>query len=184
MGLDMYLSKKIYVKNWEYTNPDEKYKIDIKQGGQPVDTKIVDPAKVEYVVEQVGYWRKANAIHNWFVEHVQEGKDDCKSYYVSREKLVELLGTVSKVLKASKLVDGKVQSGKQLIDGEWQPVMEDGKFVEDPSVAQRLLPTTSGFFFGSTEYDQWYVEDLRETKKILTKALENEGDSFEYQASW
>ena len=27
--------------------------------------------------EEVGYWRKANAIHGWFVRNVQNGKDDC-----------------------------------------------------------------------------------------------------------
>ena len=29
------------------------------------------------IIEQVGYWRKANQIHNWFVENVQDGEDDC-----------------------------------------------------------------------------------------------------------
>ena len=39
---------------------------------------------------RVGYWRKANHIHNWFVENVQEGEDNCESHYVSREDLTNL----------------------------------------------------------------------------------------------
>lgn len=37
------------------------------------------------------YWRKCNAIHNWFVMNVQAGEDDCASYYVSKESLQELI---------------------------------------------------------------------------------------------
>jgi hypothetical protein len=36
------------------------------------------------------YWRKANAIHGWFVEKCQGGRDECQETYVPREKLVEL----------------------------------------------------------------------------------------------
>lgn len=35
-------------------------------------------------------WRKANQIHKWFVDNVQEGEDNCKEYYVSKEQLEEL----------------------------------------------------------------------------------------------
>ena len=27
--------------------------------------------------KEVMYWRKANYIHNWFVENIQNGSDDC-----------------------------------------------------------------------------------------------------------
>ncbi len=43
--------------------------------------------KVTYIIEDCGYWRKANGIHAWFVQNVQEGEDDCKEYYVSQSKL-------------------------------------------------------------------------------------------------
>jgi len=39
---------------------------------------------------EVIYWRKANAIHNWFVRKVQNGRDNCEEYSVTREKLLEL----------------------------------------------------------------------------------------------
>ena len=77
------------------------------------------------IVEEVAYWRKANAIHKWFVDNVQSGKDDCDSYEVSREQLVKLLGDCEQVKAHNEL-------------------------------AEELLPTQSGFFFGSIEYDKWY----------------------------
>lgn len=48
--------------------------------------------------EEVIYWRKANAIHRWFVENVQENIDNCARYYVSREQLMCLLNTCRIVL--------------------------------------------------------------------------------------
>ncbi len=65
MGLDMYLSKKTYVKYWEHKG-DDNYEVKVTKGGNP--TKI-DPKKVSYVTEEVGYWRKANQIHDWFVKN-------------------------------------------------------------------------------------------------------------------
>ena len=58
--------------------------------------------------------------------------------------------------------------------------------LEDHSKAEELLPCQSGFFFGSTEYDQYYFEDLEQTVPILKKILENapEDWEFEYHASW
>ena len=41
----------------------------------------------------------------------------------------------------------------------------------DEETSKELLPTQSGFFFGSTDYDEWYYEDmvniLREFGKLL-----------------
>ena len=50
-----------------------------------------------------------------------------------------------------------------------------------------LLPPASGFFFGSTDVDDWYWKDLQFTKRELKTVLKkSEGDSvdFIYQASW
>jgi hypothetical protein len=53
--------------------------------------------------------------------------------------------------------------------------------------AETLLPTQSGFFFGSTDYDEWYFEDLKATVTTLKAILANKAfDDFEfsYRASW
>ena len=65
--------------------------------------------------------------------------------------------------------------------------MEDGKIIANPEIAQRLLPTTGGFFFGSEEYDQYYMDDIDETIKQLTDILHNtdfEKEIVFYHSSW
>ena len=47
---------------------------------------------------QVGYWRKANQIHSWFVKHVQGGVDNCEEYRVTREQLQLLVDNCKLVL--------------------------------------------------------------------------------------
>ena len=52
--------------------------------------------------------------------------------------------------------------------------------------SDRSPATESGFFFGSTDYDEYYWEDLENTKTMLTDILaEPEDDAeFIYRASW
>jgi hypothetical protein len=104
---------------------------------------------------KVGYWRKANAIHDWFVQNCQDGNDDCRESYVSIEQLEELRKICQMVL-------------------------------DNHALASEYLPTTSGFFFGSTEYDEWYFQDLQSTVEIIDNALSKIGDewTFSYQSSW
>ena len=145
----------------------------------------VDPAKVCKVIEEVAYWRKANQIHNWFVENVQGGNDDCGSYYVDTEKLEALLGIVNEVLDSINLIDGQIINGYTIENGNKKFNYEDGQLIEDSSIAQKLLPTSEGFFFGSTEYDEYYYQDLVYTKQILEEILAREEiDDYYYHSSW
>lgn len=50
------------------------------------------------LIEEVGYWRKANQIHYWFVQNIQNGEDDCRSYLVTKENLQCLYDLCGKVL--------------------------------------------------------------------------------------
>ena len=154
MGLDMYLSKKTYVKNWSHMSEDEKHNVTI----EGKYAKEIKPERITYIEEEIGYWRKANQIHKWFVDNVQRGNDDCGSHYVEASDLEELLESCKAVL-------------------------------EDNSKADRLLPNQSGFFFGSTEYDEWYFDQLEATVEmiegILSEMKENDAHyEFYYQSSW
>jgi len=140
---------------------------------------------ISYVEYSAGYWRKANQIHNWFVRELADGVDECQTIYVQREDLERLLKEVKIVLGSTRLVKGRVHNGTQYKDGKSIELYEEGEVLEDSTVAQKYLPTGEGFFFGSTEYNQWYWEDLLETKKILEQALESDDRcEFSYQASW
>lgn len=153
MGLDMYLSRKTYVKQWEHKSPEKQYEVIVKQGGKIVES--VDSKKITNIEEVVGYWRKANAIHQWFVNNVQNGEDECQESYVSKDELIELLDVCKKV-------------------------------KEDNSLAEKLLPTQSGFFFGGTEYDEWYFKNIDSTIEFLEPLVSDDFSSgdYYYQSSW
>lgn len=182
MGLDMYLAKRTFVGN-KYRKPEEQAKVKL-----PKESKIqIKTERINSIVEDVAYWRKANAIHNWFVENVQNGEDDCKEYDVSSEDLKVLLALVDQVLSSSKLVEGKIKNGERFnkFTGELEDIIEDGKYIEDPTVAEKLLPTTEGFFFGGTLYDQYYYDVLVYTKKTIEDLLnEDPAADYKYQSSW
>lgn len=185
MGLDMNLYKRTYVQRWEHQSEESKFKVCVTKGGKTV--KSIDPEKICYIEEEVGYWRKANAIHSWFVRNCARGEDDCKPVDVELSQLQELLETCKKVVKASKLVKGKVHNGWSYTKEEGKvDQWIDGKIIKDSSVAEELLPTTSGFFFGGTGYNEWYLEDIKRTIQIIENATSNlEGyPEFVYRASW
>ena len=184
MGLDMYLSKKTYVKRWKHDKKEHRHYVSVKLGSKVHPS--IQPKRISEIVEEIGYWRKANAIHAWFIKNCADGDDDCREIYVSRSQLQELLDSVNEVLDNVVLKTGIVENGQALKDGEWEPILEEGKYIENIDVARDLLPTEEGFFFGSTNYDQWYHMDLELTKEILDDALaepDNTG-SFYYRASW
>ena len=151
MGLDMYLSRKKYVKNWSHQPPEKRF-----QGVAFKGSQAIDLSKLSYLEFEAMYWRKANAIHEWFVENVQEGVDDCGTYYVTLDKIEELILTIERVLEK-----------------------------KDDEEAKALLPPSEGFFFGSTDIDDHYWDELRETRWKLIEDMEaNPEDEYYYQSSW
>ena len=57
--------------------------------------------------------------------------------------------------------------------------------LKDKSKASELLPTQSGFLFGGTEYDEYYIKDLTITLGIIEKCLKlGDGYVFGYHSSW
>ena len=50
--------------------------------------------------------------------------------------------------------------------------------------ASEILPPAAGFFFGGTEYDKWYYDDVVETIKIIEEVVADETGEYYYQASW
>lgn len=148
MGLDMYLNAERYL--WDFGDGDDKELAD--NIGQLIG--LPTGRKVKTITVEAGYWRKANQIHNWFVQNVQDGVDECQEAYVPREKLQELKEVCQKIL-------------------------------DDNELAPTLLPTSSGFFFGGTEYDQWYFSDLTDTINIIDDALAMPDNwDFNYRSSW
>jgi len=94
MGLDMYLTREVYIgADWEHNGITGK--VTLKRGGVPI---TVNSGKISEITEGFAYWRKANAIHRWFVDNVQDGEDECGTHYVYREHFESLLKDVNEVL--------------------------------------------------------------------------------------
>lgn len=152
MGLDMHLTKSTYI-GAEYDHRKISGTIKLKKEGKDI---FIKSRRVSEIRESVAYWRKANAIHAWFVSNCQDGNDDCKEYDVTQEQLEELRGICEKIMN-------------------------------NPIEGENLLPTQDGFFFGSTEYDEYYMEDIKQTKRMLDGILSEATDndvSYYYRASW
>ncbi len=150
MGLDMSLcANRHFYDDQEAAKNISDILPELKGMTNPFGSSVISKVEAE-----VGYWRKANAIHRWFVDNVQGGTDDCGTYYVSRDHLVQLKSLCKSVLN-------------------------------DPDNANSVLPTASGFFFGSTDYGSFYFEDLEYTIGLVDRCLElPEEWSFSYYSSW
>lgn len=150
MGLDMYLTARTFL--WGVRKTSFKA---IKKGVGK-DLPKMKKFRLRYIEFEVGYFRKVNQIHSWFVRNIQDGNDDCKTYYVQQSSLTILLNTINQVL-------------------------------ENHKKAEKLLPTQSGFFFGTTDYDEGYFLDLIEAKKIIERILKDvDFEKFDiyYHSSW
>ena len=165
MGLDMYLSAKKHLSKINYKVLQENNELDYNSPEAIYPefnnlmqlTQLTDVATDMYgasVEVTCAYWRKANQIHSWFVREVQGGEDNCGEYYVSSDKLIELLAICKHSLEN-----------------------------KDPAL---LLPQ-GGFFFGSTDIDEWYWNDIKSTISQLERILalpEFDNLSFYYNSSW
>lgn len=107
--------------------------------------------------QDIAYWRKANWIHNWFVENLHAGEDEPVFIVeVTKDQLEELHSLCVKVL-----------------------MKED-----HPS---NILPTRPGCFFGNLYYNDFYFREIYETESLLAYLLENfnfETHYLMYQCSW
>jgi len=110
MGLDMYLNAKRYISKHFNEGDGELAEAIAEHFPELAGRKgrFGDRSCVQEVRIDVGYWRKANAIHKWFVDNVQDGTDDCGSYYVSREQLEELKKLCEQVIQFRHLATDKL----------------------------------------------------------------------------
>lgn len=146
MGLDMYLSARKYVEKIDWDKTLYSTEIITNSNTKPEWSAIVSNAGLSnvasndiygvYVSVNVGYWRKANQIHNWFVRNVQNGEDDCGEYYVSRKQLEDLLETCKCVIQTENTdllppTTGFFFGNTNIDDYYWHKVKETIKIIEN-----------------------------------------------------
>ena len=160
MGLDMYLEARKYVSGYSHRPLDEQneYEEVLASAGLSKADLSSEASPFANISINVAYWRKANQIHAWFINTYAEGVDDCKPVYVGERYNLSVLRNLCQ------------------------------EVIDDHSKAEELLPVSSGFFFGSDEYNEYYFQDIENTIEQLDKLLSNpklaEGWDFIYQASW
>lgn len=153
MGLDMYLYAKKYVGGWAHMKDTSEFS---KLSALYPNVEVSEDSPSIEIQFTVGYWRKANAIHNWFVKEVQGGEDECRPHYVERSQLEQLRDNC----RLEQLVTANTRGAG-------------------------LLEPTAGFFFGAAERDEWYYENLNRTIEIINKCLALDDEwYFEYRSSW
>lgn len=157
----MYLNVRENISNWNFD-------VETKGNNDRFDAIVAASnitVKESYPVLEVTnteiYWRKANQIHGWFIEHCGGGEDNGGYMPVSRDRLVELYNTCAMLLD-----------------------------TRSKGLADEMMPPTPGFFFGTYEIDEGYWLDLEYTHKQLSNLLDRITDDnkwnfeIEYYASW
>lgn len=159
MGLDMYIFKV------NKTAHSIKELGDLDRNPKPGDAAIAafeplnqpyaDSAPDHYTIfQEVAYWRKFNALHQWFVTNVQLGVDNCSLYELDQDVLRSCLD-----------------------------VLEETFYKKNPVI----LPPTQGFFFGSSEVDDYYWNKVEESIQTISHLIDNTDWATErlfYQSSW
>lgn len=156
MGLDMYLYEEIYVGGKWGSNQDN-LKFTVKKGQIQNEKSFDIPInRISTIRLSAGYWRKANQIHNWIIQNCTVDKID---------DCKDIYMSTDDLIKLK-------NTCQQVLDNH--------------TLAQVLLPVQQGFFFGSTEYNEYYFQDLKDTIEIINKLdlSENNFNDFYYSASW
>ena len=158
MGLDMYLKR---TNRTDHTIEElEAIDHETITPESPEAAPVLPIREYEYsdgfysIFHEAAYWRKFNALHNWFVTRVQDDIDECQLSEIDDDTLVALIDDLRAVSK--------------------------GEVVED-------LEPVGGFFFGSTEKDDYYYERINEALNTIEDILKN--TDFKkyrlfYRASW
>lgn len=142
---------------------------------------------------EVGYWRKANAIHGFFDrECAEEELRNCQEIPVVKSTLQILLSQcqeVLSILNRNKTVKKTVKVGFTAFNGSVKDKFEEVDTYDDEVIAEvcNILPPTEGFFFGSYTIDNWYMENIKDTIKICENVLNEtdwESDNITYLAWW
>lgn len=133
--------------------------------------------RIQEISEEIFYWRKANQIHAFFMQDVAE--DRSQDVDVSPDRLQNLHARCVRIINECPLTDG--------VEGKWVQNTELGKILSNQDLAAELLPTKDGFFFGSTDYDEYYLADIQETHDMLEELFKQpkwDHADYSYEASW
>lgn len=189
MGLDMYLNirhKDTQPKIDAYIAWEQKYTTDEFYELSDDEQDAYWDSEPEYYHGMFGkeliYWRKANQIHRWFVQNCQNGIDDCGTYPVTLNQLKELKALCEKIMSMTDVH----QEERPIYPNGWNEkpvmVMKDVHVLTEEGVkfAEENLPSQSGFFFGRSDYDGYYLNDIEHTIEAIDEVIDELMDEYRF----
>lgn len=163
--------------------------------------------------QEHAYFRKVNFIYQFFRDKLEEEccfvtKDDLNELISRCRAIMETDGKLNKLMRDLDVVNDQIQSSTtqlarlamtkenteeeqnhlNVLREQKQNIEEDIKSLDGMTGnCENLLPTTSGFFFGSTDYDKYYfndVEDCYNQMSNLLKDFDEENEVIFVEMSW
>lgn len=127
------------------------------------------PGKMKEFTEYVfKYIKMCDGVHS--IDEVREFFDHfAKAYYAESDAYFRKVNFLYRFFE-DKLEDERCFVTKSDIE---ELISRCDKVMADNSLAVELLPTRSGLFFGSTDYDEWYFKDVKDVKYQMSKLLED-----------
>lgn len=151
MGLDMYL----YLKKDEYASSYRgtcEYPHELREIKADLDKRSFT-SMTKTTAYKVGYWRKANAIHKWFVDVCGEGVDDCRPCEVGWDNIRELRDMCEEVLADHNKAESTMPTQEGFFFGG---VQYDDYYYEELQYTKDLIDKLLKLKL--TEDGDWYLE--------------------------
>lgn len=202
MGLDMYLYAEKSISAYDYeTINGEVSRRDNLEYDKTIEASGLDTLPTaQYphieISKCVAYWRKANAIHGWIVRNCANGVDKCQRIEIDfqdmkglRDSCLIALAHRNKALpnKESGRVVNLDEINDDIATSITESIKAESQKIKTPVEVEDTLSLepTDGFFFGSTDKDEWYYKDIEYTVDVLNSLIAHGGGyRFYYQASW
>lgn len=131
MGLDMFMYRKLYVKNWEHTDKADRYEVIVKRNGEVLE----DWSNPAYLEIEAGYWRKFYALHGYIIREFAGDMDNCEQIYLTKENLQQILDTLIEVYETKDSTKLPPFFSTDVDEYYWDNVKESiemfKKYVED-----------------------------------------------------
>jgi hypothetical protein len=131
----------------------------------------------------IGYFRKVNCLLPHFGY-----EDNCEILEIEKSQIEDLVYKAKELLAVYDTISYQLhlqnievnyykeiyKDNQEMCDERCKPFLKKIDEIWKPFevVAEQQLPTTSGCFFGSQEYREWYVSDLKEIVATFEKVLD------------
>jgi hypothetical protein len=82
--------------------------------------------------------------------------------------------------------DGEDNCGEYIVTKEHLETLRDtiNKVIATPNLAMELLPPQAGFFFGGTELDEYYWDDLKTTRQGIDNIISTYFSNSDFWTAW